>query len=428
MRDRPVHKLIVFLPAHRHVAGSKARTALSTSTLVHYVTESTAGGTLQTGQTPIALLPKANDVELAFDTADVFMTTLQAPKLADSKLRQALPNLLEDRLLTDIQDCHFAFMPAGARAGTTTVGGAPRIPVAVIDRGLLTRALDIMAEAGYRVRSAFSAMYTVPAPAAGTLSVRVHGESNVVRTSAHEGFSFEFDRTGVPAALLLTIKQLGIKKILAYGSDANHLARLEAPLGASVEIQRQPMDIAATTNAVNLLQGPFATGGLLANLALPKVSRQALKLPAIYAALGAAVYLVGLNAYWMKLSSENDSVRARMASAYRSAFTQGASLPDTSDFVLLAKRNIGALRARAGIASPDDFSVLNAQAAQLLTMAPVGSVSGLEYRDGILHVKFKTDMASDPVLHNTLRAQAIQQGLTLTFEPNGSARIEPAGG
>jgi hypothetical protein len=64
----------------------------------------------------------------------------------------------------------------------------------------------------------------------------------------------------------------------------------------------------------------------------------------------------------------------------------------------------------------------------LLSIAPVGSVTGMEYRDGTLKVKFKPGTADNPALQNTLRSAAIQQGLAIRFEPDGSARITAAGG
>ncbi len=424
MAERSAQRLLVFLPPHRAISGSSARTTLSSSTLVHYVAVG-AGTDAQSGQTPIALLPKANSVDLVFDTADVFVTAVETPKMSDAKLRQALPNLLEDRLLAEVQDCHIAFVPSNARPGSTTVAPAPRLPVAVIDRGLLTRALDVMADAGYRTRAAFSAIYTVPAPAADQLCVRVQNGQDVARSGKHEGFSFEFDGKNPPAALLLAVRQLGVKKILAFGTDAGNLARFATALGVAIEVAGRELDVSASDEAVNLLQGAFASAGAFSGLSLPRLSRGALRLPLIYAATGAAVYVLGMNIYWLKLRNEDVSIRTGMETAYRSAFPEATTVVDP---VLQTRRNMGSLRARVGMASADDFSVLNAQAVQLLTMVPVGSVAGVEYRDGALRVKFKPGVSSDPGLQNTLRAQAIQQGVDLKFEPDGSGRLTPTGG
>jgi general secretion pathway protein L len=72
--------------------------------------------------------------------------------------------------------------------------------------------------------------------------------------------------------------------------------------------------------------------------------------------------------------------------------------------------------------------VLNAQAAQLLANAPIGPIAGVEYADGALRVKFKQGAAGDAGLQNALRAQAVQMGLNVRFDADGSARLAPVGG
>src|SRR5262249_13045658 len=150
-----------------------------------------------------------------------------------------------------------------------------------------------------------------------------------------------------------------------------------------------------------------------------------LKAPLVWAAVAIATFIIGMNAYFYKLESEARDLRTNMETAFRSAFPGYTSVPDA---VLMTQRELSGLRARAGLASAHDCSVLNAQLAQLLSSAPLGSVAGLEYREGSLKVKFKPGTADNPGLQNALRAQAIQQGLSLRFEADGTARLTPSGG
>lgn len=420
MKEKSAQRLFVFVPPHRALGG---RGKLASSTVVTFVAVGAKGA--ESGETPIALLPKASAVDLVFDTSDVFVAAVDAPRMPEAKLRLALPNLLEERLLSDPADCHFAFSPQ-ARSGTvTTIASAPKLPVAVIDRGLLTSALDALSEAGYRPRAAYSEIYVVPAPAAGVLSVRLDRGRGIARSGKHDGFAFEFDGASVPAPLLLAVLQLGIKRVQAYGRDAGKLVQFAEQLGVAVDASQRELDLAATDTAVNLLQGAFAPGGLLGSLSLPKLTTAKLKVPLIWSGVAAATFVVGMNAYWLKLEAEAKAIRMQMETAFRSAFPEATAVVDP---VLQTQRQLGALRARAGIASADDFSVLNAQAAQLLSLAPIGSVAGIEYREGALRVKFKPGTADNPALQNTLRAQAIQIGLNLRFEADGSARLVPSGG
>lgn len=385
------------------------------------------GGTR--GETPIALLPKAVALDLVFDPADIFVTAIEPPKLSEGKLRLALPNMLEDRLLAEVADCHFAFSVPRGGSGSTTIAAQPKMPIAVIDRGVLTRALDACAEAGFRVRAAYSEIYTVPPPAAGVLSVRVDRSRGVARSATHDGFSFELAGDEVPAALALAVRQLGVRRIQAYGREAAKMNSLAAALNVQVEASATEADANSIEGAVNLLQGSFAPGGMLGAL-MPLAGRasalkaKSLKVPLIWMAVGALVAIAGMNAYWLKLESESKAVRQQMESAFRTSFPESTAIVDP---VLQTKRQLSDLRARAGIPSANDFSVLNARTAVLLSAAPLGAVGGLEYRDGALKVRFKGGMGDNPAFQNTMRAAAVQQGLSIRFEADGTARVTAAG-
>lgn len=423
MKEKSAQRLLVFLPPHRSLG---AKPGLASSTVVSYVALGAGSERDASGETPIALLPKAAQADLVFDTGDVFVAAIDAPKLSELKLRQALPNLLEDRLLADPADCQFAFdMPKSG--GTTTIAAAPKLPVSVIDRGLLTRALDVMAEAGYKARAAYSEIYTVPAPSAGVLSVRADRGRGIARSAKHDGFAFDLGDGGsepeVPAALMLAVRQLGIKRISAYGREAERVFKLAGPLGVTVDLAQRDVDVGAIDGAVNLMQGAFAPRGAFSSFALDKLRVGSLRPLLIWSGVAAATFVAGMNLYWLKLESEARALRSGMENSFRSAFPEATAVVDP---LLQTRRQLGTLRSRAGIPSAEDFTVLNTQAAQILSMAPVGSVAGVEYRDGSLRVKFKPGNTLDPGLQNALRAQAIQQGLNLRFEGDGSARLSPA--
>lgn len=423
MKERSLPRLLVFVPPRRSL-GAKGQ--LSSGSVVGFVAPGPGGSS---GETPITLLPKAAGVDLVFDPADVFVTAIEPPKLSEGKLRLALPNMLEDRLLADATDCHFAFSVPRGGTGSTTIAAMPKMPVAVIDRGLLTKALDACAEAGFRVRAAYSEIYTVPAPAAGVLSIRVDRGRGVARSATHDGFAFELNGNEVPAALSLAVRQLGIRRIQAYGREANKVSELGTALNVQVEASTAEADLASTEGAVNLLQGSFAPGGMLGAL-MPLAGRAgaikaaSLRAPLLWSAAALAVAIGGMNAYWLKLESEQKALRQQMENAFRANFPESTAIVDP---VLQTKRQLNDLRARAGIPSANDFSVLNARTAVLLTGAPIGAVGGIEYRDGALKVRFKGGMADNPAFQNTLRAAAVQQGLSIRFEADGTARVTAAG-
>ena len=413
MKDKTAQRLLVFVPPQRSAGG---RPSLSATTVVRYAT---VGDGATRGEAPLSLLPRARETDLVFDCGDVFMTVIDAPRLAEARLRQALPNLLEDRLLGNPADSHFAF-DATRGNGKAEPG---RLPVAVIDRGLLTRAIDVMGDR-QRLRAAYSEIHLLPTPAEGELTVRAEHGRAVARSGAYEGFAFDLgEPDSVPSALLLAVRQRGIQRIRAFGSDAARLAALAAPLGVAVDASGQDLDAAATAGAVNLLQGAFAPRGSLGSFAAQRIGPAQIKALAVWGVVAAATFIGGLNLYWLKLSSEEKALRGGMEAAFRSAFPQANAVVDP---VLQTRRELGALRARAGVASTNDFSVLGTQAGQILSMGPMGTLASLDYRDGALRLKFKPGSAPDTNLQNMMRARAVQVGLALQFDADGSARLAPA--
>jgi hypothetical protein len=135
-----------------------------------------------------------------------------------------------------------------------------------------------------------------------------------------------------------------------------------------------------------------------------------------------AVFIAGMNGYWLRLQSEATELRSRMTTAFRGAFPEAEMVEP----IVQAQRELARLRARAGQSSASDFTALNAQLAQLLASAPVGIVAGIEYRDATLQLRFKAP--PDAQLQNQLRALAVQQGLQLRFDADGAARVSAAGG
>jgi general secretion pathway protein L len=405
VKERTYPRWLVLLPPNRAVSGGWP--LLTAATVVGYLGLD-AAGYAERGDATVALLPKADRIELVLDGADVYSAAVDAPNISGAKLQQALPNLLEDRLLTEPADCHFAIGPRGAK-----------LPVAVVSRALLTRALDLLTENQRAPRAAYADLYTVPAPAPGTLNVRVGRGRGVARLGLHEGVTFDFD-DAVPAMLLLAVRRSGAKRVQAYGTDAARLAALADQLGVPVEAMgRAPLPSA--DDAIDLLQGGFATAGLLPGL--PRITAKSLRTPAIWLGIALATWIVGLNAYWFKLQHEQDATLQTMQTAFKSAFPNLD--PDPGLAVEQARRELRTLRSRVGQASAGDFSALNAQAAQLLAGAPLGIVSNVDYKDGVLRVKFNAN--ADATLQNQMRAQAAPLGLSLRFEADGAARIEAAG-
>ena len=93
------------------------------------------------------------------------------------------------------------------------------------------------------------------------------------------------------------------------------------------------------------------------------LSSRAVRVPLMWTAAAAAVAIVGMNAYNLKLESEEKTIRSEMETNFRSTFPEVTTVADT---MVQTKQKLSEVRARAGIASANDFSVLNARTALLL--------------------------------------------------------------
>jgi len=419
-------RLLVFVPARRSWPGG-GRGALGLSSVVSYLALSEPG-VVEHDTAPIGRLPKARAVELVFSCADVFTTTIRAPRLNEVKLRQALPNLLEERMLNDPADCHFAWMPSrgpAAGANAAPAGEVAWLSVAAIDQSTLARTLEAFAQAQIQPRAAYSEIYTLPAPQEGRLALRIDGGRAVIRTGLDHGCAFDID-DGAAGALGLAKHQLGISRLRLYGAAEAQCRSVARSLDLAQEQAPFAVDLAAIDQAVNLLQGPFASAARygFAGRVLASVVRQgAWKAPAAWLGVCAVIAIAGLNAYWFKLDAQYRDLRASMRHSFRDAFADQTTVVDE---LAQATRSVEGLRARAGRPSADDFSVLNAQAVQLFSAAPVGIVAAIEYSDRSYRLRFKPGSASKPELRNALQARAISQGLVLRFEDDGAARLAPA--
>ncbi|CAM2195040.1 general secretion pathway protein L [Paraburkholderia kururiensis] len=114
-----------------------------------------AGRTQRAGRSALALLPRATQTVLMIAARDVLMIPAAVPPLKGPRLRQALPNVVEDHLIQDPQHCHLALDPLPLPDG--------RQIVAVIDRAWFRFFVDAFTSAGHRNLHAVPVTRCLPA-------------------------------------------------------------------------------------------------------------------------------------------------------------------------------------------------------------------------------------------------------------------------
>jgi general secretion pathway protein L len=131
-------KLRIFLPASDSLDAS-ARLAWMLFDARHAL--------LRQGVSPLAEMPRADEVEAMLPAERVLFARLRLPKVSAATIRELLPYAVEDRLLADPAHIHAVAGPTSARGETV---------VAVVDREWLQRMVQVLTRAGHRPSRAWS--------------------------------------------------------------------------------------------------------------------------------------------------------------------------------------------------------------------------------------------------------------------------------
>ena len=321
-----------------------------------------------------------------------------------ARLRSVLEGLLEDQLLDEPAQLHFALQP-GARAGEP-------VWVAVCDRSWLREALQALEAAGRRVARVVPE-FTPGPTASGGPELHALGTPEEARLvlcghGADQGV----------AVLPLSSVALGLVGSAPAGTDTEEPAapvRAEPAVAALAErlLGRTVALHTASQRALDAARGDWdlaqfdlaSTGRTRALRKAGSAANALLYAPQWRAArwgagLLAAAQLVGLNAWaWQ----ERDALAAKQV-AVRQALTQ--TFPKVQvvvDAPVQMERELAALRQAAGSVSPRDLEPLLATAGAAL---PAGQLpSALEYSAGELRLRGVT-LSADELAAVDTRLQA----------------------
>ena len=345
-------------------------------TALPWVLRDANGAALRSGESLLAALPKADEVELIAPAVKVLLTSVVAPARNRRKLLQLLPYAVEEKLMYDPESIHTA--PAAS------VPPSGEVALAAIDKGWLRRTLELFAQAGLQPRKMWPETL-LPPLLTNTWTAIWNGHEGLVRNGVLSGSSLDGGNADTPPlALLLAAQEAKLRgaapgKIilrLAGNAEQPDLARwsaqlgVETHMGAAWDWRRAPH---TQEPGINLLQGEFAasSGGhaWLARL------RPAL----IVAGLIVLVQLGGTVIDWAQLSYQQRRLNADMLASFRKAFPEAKVIVDAP---LQMQRNLADLRHAAGMADASDFLPLLAQVAP--SLADVGQFEVVQYERGTL--------------------------------------------
>jgi general secretion pathway protein L len=406
-----------------------------------------SGRTQRAGRSALALLPRATSTVLMVAARDLLMMPATLPPLRGPKLRQALPNIVEDQLIQDPQTCHIAVDSQSAAGG--------RQMLAIIDRGWFRFIYEAFSAAGHRSLRAVpvtrclpeATLPAVPAEVAETVSATEPAMAGAsLADAAPVPVAADTAPQVVPmvAAVLGTVVQTA-PAMLLEGAVESGMPRVELAIARGA----QGEGLAVPANAVNATlaalagatpvslymltevpgnepslgaSSPARLGALVhgaSPLPFEQLARRALtcrfdlcqfefasqpwrldratlrrlRLPVLLALGALVIAIVGANVQWLMLSRQRDAISTQMTELLLTTFPKTTVVLDAPDQM---SRQLQQLRVAAGELSPGDFLSLADGLARSLPPVPVNGIAALDYHDRRLDVTFKPEVKLDP--------------------------------
>jgi general secretion pathway protein L len=327
---------------------------------------------LERGQAVPAALPRAARTELVVAATDVLLVETVLPPLSGGRLRAALPSIAEPHVVSDIEG---SWVVAAARPD-----GGRHATLAVLDRGLFMRALELLRRAKIEAAAATPEQLALPL-AEGRWRLRLHPAYAALRTSRLSGIACSAaTHDKPPVELELALRQAGEARPAALevegACDTEAWSRV---LGLPVE-QAGAAEPGAPPVALELLQ--YELGPRL-------VAWQTWRVPLALAALVILTWITGLNIEAALMRGEERALRAHAERTLRDAFP---SIPVVLDPLRQMQRGVADLRAGGGgAADPREFLPLATAVAGALQQDGE-AVRALDFRDGALRIEFDPKM------------------------------------
>ncbi|WP_438394909.1 type II secretion system protein GspL [Caballeronia sp. DA-9] len=390
--------------------------------------------TQRTGRAALGLLPRASATVLIVAARDLLLTAAPLPPLKGPRLRQALPNVVEDQLIQDPHTCHIAVDPVALASGARVM--------AVIDRGWFRFLMEAFANGGHRNVKAVPAMRCLPLQESGAdvpnpFVAGVLGEVVPTAPALLVGEALAPPPNAVPRVEIAIARgeHAALGEGLAIPADAA-TATLGALAGAQPMTLYTLRDVPGAEPRLSSVSGRAGIPGaeplpfeVLARNALAnrfdlcqfefaaqpwrldRATMRRLKVPMALLAGALIVSMIGINIQWIQLSRQRDAINAQMTELLLNTFPKTTVVLDAPDQMA---RQLDRLRLASGQLSPTDFLSIADAFARALGPIPVNGIAALDYRDRKLDVTFKPETKVDPGLQRRL----IANGLTGSIDSN----------
>lgn len=302
---------------------------------------------------------------------DCLLTQATVPGRNRQKLLRAVPYALEDQLIEDVENLHFALGPALPGGG---------YPVAVIAMHRIDAILEDCRNAGLEVYQLIPDLLMVPC-ADDALCVVIEEDMALVRSGPYSGFVVDAENLGLLLARLPQPAEDAPDRPLKVWMQAGEVMPDIGEFASGAEIVRYEdsalllLAKGGRTPHIDLLQGPYSHGQEWGKLWRQWRATAALLLAGILI----SNLVTGVD--YFRLRGEQQALNERMQTVFMEAFPGTKRVVDPR---VQMQQQLEQLQRRAGGSAR--FLNLLARSANILRSAQDIEISGASYRSGRLDV------------------------------------------
>jgi general secretion pathway protein L len=372
-----------------------------------------------------AAVAAAQRVVLLVAASDVTLLRIKTPPLSAAKLRQALPHLVEDQLMTDAAEC---VVVAGELAdGLRTA--------ATVQRAWLDILAQTFSSFGARSLVALPAQLCLPYQAGRVTAAFTECGADLdiaLRLTEQGGIGLpimpEAAQTAAAEVLAAVRAVAPVMPVTLYVPQAR-VAEYQEALRSGVADVPAPQEIsvfadnwsnwlqAADKASLNLMSGMAGGAGA-------QMQWRPWRWPIALAAAILLINAIGLNIDWWRLKREATALRTGMIQLYKSAYPNETVILDA---LAQMHKKVAEAERNAGQVQADDFGQIAANFAEALAAQEPGkgaaAIALLEYheRSLLVHLKPGSNLSSDK-----MAAALTARNLSLSSPSNGVWQIKGA--
>ncbi|HSW71688.1 MAG TPA: type II secretion system protein GspL [Gammaproteobacteria bacterium] len=197
-----------------------------------------------------------DEILVIVPTHSMLLTQATLPPLSAYRLQQALPYALEEQVLDELDELHFA--PGSYQSQTG------HLPVAIVKKTQLEQWQKMLQNQGIQANQLIPAVFTLPYEE-NKWQVLIEENTATVRTGLYTGFCSELENLETLLTLKLGEEEQVPEKLIIYHAKKEHFhfSSLTLPSDTSILSPKQRLCLAAAAlnqgPTLNILQGAYAS-------------------------------------------------------------------------------------------------------------------------------------------------------------------------